>query len=114
MKFFTLALLLSVSINCLAAMETTSYGKITGFETRSWGMHVQVDFSVGAPIGCKVDPGAAYMLDLNKSNINQNGEGYEFAQSLILAAFVAQKPVSFHLYSCASGRPQIGHIRVKN
>ncbi len=103
-----------LSSACLAALETTPYGKIVGIETRAWGMHIQVDYTVGSTLGCKVDPGAAYMLDLNKASISQTGENYELVSSTILAAFMAQKDVSFHLYQCGPSRPIVGHVRVRN
>lgn len=113
MRYLLTLLLLSIPL-IVSAMETTPYGKITGIETRPWGMHVQVDYAAGKSIGCEVRPGMAYMLDLNESKVNQNGENYELSQSLILAAFLAQKDVSFHLYECGSQRPYIGHVRVRS
>lgn len=113
MKYLSLIAVVFSSVS-FASTETTPYTKITGIETRGWGMHVQVDVSVGQTVGCRVEPGATYMLDLNKSKMNQTGENYEFAQSAILAAFMAQSDISFHIYECtSSGRPIIGHIRLK-
>ncbi|WP_096086614.1 hypothetical protein [Agaribacterium haliotis] len=98
-----------------AATETTPYGKVTGIESRSWGLHVQVDFQVGQALGCAVNPGAMYMLDLSEAKVSKDGGNYEFIQSAVLAAFIAQSDISFHLYECnPSNRPYIGHIRLKN
>lgn len=94
------------------ALETTSYGKIKGIETRAWGLHVQTNFSGGNSLGCPVSPGSPYMFDLV---LNSQGENANAVVSVILAAFAAGKDVSFHLYECRPGntRPIIGHVRVK-
>jgi hypothetical protein len=94
------------------ALETTVYGKIVGIETRHWGFHVQTDFSAGESIGCKVNPGASYMFDLD---ISQQGANANGVISTLLAAFASGKEVSFLLYECRPGntRPMIGHLRVK-
>lgn len=94
------------------AVETTPYGKIVGIETREWGLHVQTDFSGGSALGCPVQVGVLYMYDFNLSTQGNNANG---VMSVLLAAFISGKDVSFHLYSCSSDnqRPVIGHLRVK-
>ena len=114
MKYFIVVLLIICSFSANAALETTVYGKIVGLETRAWGMHVQVDFPVGQKAGCPVSPGTMYMLDLSETKVSQTGGNYDFVQSVILASFMAQKEVSFHIYECGSSRPIIGHVRVKH
>jgi hypothetical protein len=105
-------LLFLVSLNSLAGLQTTPYGKIVGIETRQGSMHVQTDFASGDKLGCFVGVGTTYMYDFDPK---KQGEGVAFVQSVILAAFAAGKDISFHLYECNSSnsRPVIGHVRVK-
>jgi len=113
MKKILLTILSLISLSAGAA-ETTPYEKIVGIETREWGMHVQVDFTVGKDIGCEVLPGTTYMLDLHRDFIGGAGN-FDLTQSMIMAAFMANKSVSFHLYQCnASTRPYVGYVRVVN
>jgi hypothetical protein len=113
MKFLISIDLSLVAFTSYAQIETTPYGKITGIETRSWGMHIQVDYAVGEKLGCKIEPGATYMLDLHKDKVSHDGGNFDLVQSMVLAAYMANKDISFHLYECLA-RPQVGHVRVRN
>lgn len=100
------------AVPALADLETTPYGRIVGIETRQANMHVQTDFPAGTKLGCPVNVGSTYMYDLI---VAEQGEGADTVTSVILAAFMAGKEVSFHLYQCngSSTRPVIGHVRVR-
>ena len=69
-------------------------------------------FAGGSKLGCSVIPGAVYMYDFDA---NTQGEGTNFVKSVLLAAFVSGKEVSFHLYQCnnTKSHPVIGHVRIK-
>lgn len=97
------------------AAETTPYGKITGIETRDWGLHVNVDYALGASLGCPSSPGDVYMLDLHKDYVSINGGNFEAVQASVLSAFMAGREISFHLYTCRSSndRPYVGHVRIR-
>lgn len=105
---------LLLSLNASAASETTSYGKITGIESRTWGMHIQTTFGAGGPNNCKVSPGDTYMYDFRHDN-SRNGTDSTEEVSMLLAAFSAQTDISFHIYSCnqSNNRPLIGYIRLR-
>ena len=97
------------------ATETTPWGQITAVETRSWGLHINVDYSVGAGLGCQANPGDTYMLDLHMNKVSIDGGNFDLVQSAVLTAFAAGRQVSFHLYECVpgSGRPYVGHVRIR-
>jgi len=116
MNYSKVNIIISVIVILLSnkayALETTAYGKITGYETRDWGLHVQTNFAAGSSLGCPVLPGSSYMYDLR---IDTQGLNYNAVVSSIMSAFMAGKDVSFHLYECIPGnaRPIIGHVRVR-
>jgi hypothetical protein len=112
MKKILAFILLSVSLNSNADLQTTPYGQIVGIETRGQNMHIQTNFSSGDKLGCAVSVGAIYMYDFSAA---KQGDGDQLVQSVLLAAFMAGKDVSFHLYECntSGSRPVIGHVRVK-
>lgn len=106
--------LVFLPVNVAMAYETTAYGKITGIESRIWGLHVQTTFSGGGSLGCQVNVGETIMYDFRDDN-TRNSPDAKTEKAMLLAAFVAGKDVSFHLYECNSGgtRPIIGYIRIK-
>ena len=106
--FFTLITILT-SVNSFAA---TSYGKIVGIETRTWGLHIQTDFGYSMS-GCEAVVGAQYMYDFEYANDKNSSETANVEVSILLAAFAAGKDVAFHIYSCNTSRPKIGYILIK-
>jgi hypothetical protein len=108
------ALTLYCATNSVFALETTVYGKIVGIETRTWGLHVQTEFSGGVSLGCPVTVGDVYMYDFIYGN-TRNSELAAMEKTVLLTAFSTGKDVSFHLYECNSNntRPIIGYIRVR-
>ncbi len=109
-KLLSLTLLISLTPIPALALETTVYGKITGIETRAWGLHVQTDFAGGQSLNCGVTPGQTYMYDFL---LSRNVENAEFIQATLLTAFTAGLDVSFHMYVCNGPRPTIDHVRIK-
>ena len=102
------------SLDVLSATESTPYGKNTGIESRSWGMHFQTNFSDGGLNNCPVNVGDTYMYDFRHDN-TYNGTSSNDEVSMLLAAFAAQSDIAFHIYGCndVGSRPIIGHIRVR-
>lgn len=113
-KLLLSVIMLVSTFNTMAATESTSFGRITGIETRDWGLHVQTTFGAGAANGCSVSVGDGYMYDFRHDNVN-NGTESSDEVSILLAAFAAQSNVAFHIYGCNSAvsRPLIGFIRLK-
>ena len=115
MKKIISVMLMSIATNVsMAAHEQTVYGKITGIESRSWGMHIQTDFAAGKSNGCEVTPGMTYMYDFQYAN-NNNGDSADDEIAMILTAFSAHSDISFHIYGCnsANNRPVVGYIRLR-
>jgi len=114
MRKIIFALLMIVPMYASAANESTPFGKITGIESRPWGMHIQTTFAGGAANNCPVSVGATYMYDFRYDNPN-NGVSANDEVSMILSAFTAQSDIAFHIYGCndAGNRPLIGYIRLK-
>lgn len=113
-KILPVMILLFISSNISAVTESTVFGKITGIESRSWGMHVQTNFAGGGPNGCPVTVGQTYMYDFRHDN-NNNGSDSSDEVAMILAAFAAQSDIAFHIYGCndAGNRPIIGYVRLR-
>lgn len=120
MKFIKIAILTVIFCPLIShAVGSTGYGKIVGIESRAWGMHIQTDFgyvpSTNSGLNCSATVGNTYMYDFRYDSIrNGPGEG-KVGASMILAAFLSQKEISFHLYECHNGgeRPLVGYIRLK-
>lgn len=97
------------------AVEHTLWGKITGMETREWGLIVNVDFSVGQSLGCPRTPSDTYMLYLHETYSSNGGGNFAAVQSSVLTAFASGSDIAFHLYQCtvSGGVPYIGHVRLR-
>ncbi|CCN34329.1 exported hypothetical protein [Vibrio nigripulchritudo SO65] len=106
--------LIFTCFQAFAVHEQTPYGKIVGIESRSWGMHIQTNFSGGDKNNCPVKVGDTYMYDFNYLNSN-NSPGASAEVSMLLAAFASQSDIGFHIYGCngAGNRPVIGFIRLR-
>jgi hypothetical protein len=104
--------LLLIFVSSFSFAGTTAYGKITGIETRDWGLHIQTSFGYSRE-GCEAIVGGTYMYDFVYGNNMNSSSSATVEVSILLAAFAAQKNVAFHIYDCNTSRPKIGYILVK-